>query len=76
MSRISQELSAKEMMTSSFNNFLLLAIAAIAILICKGKPTAISPKSAVISSKCLPTTPKHKLTKLGGLLYSLGFLAK
>lgn len=35
-------------------------------LISEGKVMAISSKSAIISSKCLPTTPTHRLTRLGG----------
>lgn len=39
-------------------------------LISEGKLEEISAKSSMISSKCLPTTPRHKLTKVGGFGFS------
>lgn len=63
-SRISQEASANANKTSSLNNFLRLAIAATANLISPGKPIAISSKSSIISSECLPRTPMQRLTRL------------
>ena len=41
-------------------------------LVSAGKFTAISPKSPMISSKCFPTTPRHRLSKLGGFVFSIG----
>lgn len=41
-------------------------------LISAGKFTAISPKSSMTSSKCFPTTPRHRLSKLGGFFFSMG----